>query len=287
MIKNLKELLKDKLSEKELKLVPRSLDFIGSKEKTVAIVEIPEELESKEKLIAEGIIELQKGVKSVLKKSSERKGELRLREYKLIAGDANTEVIHREHGYLLKVEPQKVYFSPREATERQRIAKQVKPNETVMVMFSGIAPIAIAIAKKQEVNKIYAVELNEVAHKYAVENVRINKLAHKIFLIKGDVREVCKKYFGKCDRVVMPLPLGAESFLDVAINCLKKGGIIHFYNWGKKDDLFSNALKLVEENCKKLNRKFEISNKRKVLPYAPGKWKICIDFKVAGVPKSG
>ena len=281
MRKNLKEILKDKFSEEELKLVPRSLDFIGSKEKTVAIAKIPEELESKEKLIAELIMEMNKNVKSVLKKVSERKGELRLREFKLIVGDENTEVIHKEYGYELKVDPQKVYFSPREGTERQRIATQVKPNEIVMVMFSGIAPYCIAIAKKQpEVDKIYGVELNPVAHGYAMENVRINKLGHKIVLIQGDVKEVCKKYYRKCNRVLMPLPLGAESFLDIAINCLKDEGIIHFYNWGKEDDLFSNALKLIKENVKKLNKKFEILNKKKVLQYSPRKWKVCIDFKV-------
>jgi len=277
MANNLKDILKEKVSEKELELVPRSFEVIGSKEKSVAVVEIPEELEAKEKIIAEGIMQLHKSVKSVLKKSSERRGKLRLREYKLVAGDKNTEVLHKEHGYLLKVDPQKTYFSTREATERQKIAEQVKPNETVMAMFSGIAPFAIAIAKKQEVNKIYAVELNKNAHKYAEENVRINKLAHKIVLIQGDVKEVCKKYFGKCDRVIMPLPLGAESFLDVATKCLKQeGGIIHFYNWGEGKDPFEKAVKLIEKNCKK----FEILDKRIVLPYAPRKYKVCIDVKM-------
>jgi len=279
MGKNLKEILKDELSEEELKLVPRSLDFIGSKEKAVCIIE-KEKLKDKGKLIAEAVMQLNKNVRTVLARVSERKGVYRLAEYKLIAGDENTEVVHREHGYELKVDPQKVYFSPREGTERQRIAEQIKPNEIVMVMFSGIAPFCIAIAKKQtEVNKIYGVELNPTAHGYAVENVRINKFGHKIVLIQGDVREVCKKYYGKCDRVVMPLPMGAENFLDIAINCLKEEGVIHFYNWGKEDDLFSNALKLIEKNVKKLNKKFEILNKRKVLQYSPRKWKVCIDFK--------
>jgi len=280
---NIKEILKDKLSEEELKLVPSSFDIIGSKEKAVAIVEIPEELKSREKLIAEAVMQMQKSVKSVLKKTSERKGELRLRGYELIAGDDNTEVVHKEYGYLLKLDPQKVYFSPREAIERQRIAEQVKPDEVVLVMFSGISPFPVAIAKKQpEVKKIYGIELNEIAHNYGIENVRINKLGHKITLILGDVKKVCPKFFGKCDRIVMPLPLGAESSLNVAIKCLKDEGIIHFYNWGREDDLYSNALKLIEENARKLGRKVEILNKRKTLVYAPSKWKVCIDFKLSG-----
>jgi len=278
---NIKEILKDKLSEEELKLVPSSFDIIGSKEKAAVIVEIPEGLKSREKLIAEVIMQMQKSVKSVLEKTSERKGELRLRGYKLIAGDDNTEAVHKEYGYLLRLDPQKVYFSPREATERQRIAEQVKPNETVMLMFAGIGCFAIAIAKKQpEVNKIIAVEINPHAVEYMKTNARINKISDKIVPILGDVREVCPKYFGKCDRVVMPLPLGAENFLDIAISCLKEEGVIHFYNWGREDDLYSNALKLIESATKKLKVGFEVLNKRKVLPYAPGKYKVCIDFGV-------
>jgi len=275
-MKKLKEILKDKLSESELKLVPSSFDIIGSREKAVAIVEIPDEL----KPIAEAIMRLHKNVKSVLKKTSERKGELRLRSYELIAGDADTEVLHKEHGYVLKLDPQKVYFSPREARERQRIAEQVKAGETVMVMFSGVAPFAIAIAKKQpNVEKIIAVEINPDAVWYAEENIRINKLSHKIISILGDVRDACKRWYGKCDRVIMPLPLGAESFLDIALKCLRDEGIVHFYNWGegKGKKLFSQALKKIKM-MKDVD--YKIIGKRKVLPYAPGKYKVCIDISV-------
>ncbi|MCS7105712.1 MAG: class I SAM-dependent methyltransferase family protein, partial [Candidatus Aenigmarchaeota archaeon] len=250
--------------------------------KALAIIEIPEELKDKQEVIAKAIMKLHKNVKTVLKKASERKGKLRIREYELIAGDTNTEVIHKEYGYLLKLDPQKVYFSPREATERQRIAEQVKSGEKVLVMFSGVCPYPLAIFKKQpRVNKIVAVEINPEAHKYAEENVKLNKAEKKIFPILGDVKEVCPKYYGEFDRVVMPLPLGAESFLDIAIKCLKQeGGIIHFYNWGSEDDLYSRALDLIEKSAKKLKKKVEILDKRKVLPYAPKKYKVCIDFKV-------
>lgn len=280
----LKEILKNELSEEELKLLPRSFDIIGSKEKAVAIVEIPEELKDKEKIIGEALMKLHKNVKSVLKKVSERKGIERLRKYKLIAGDADTEVIHKEYGYLLKLDPQKVYFSPREATERQRVASKVKPGEKVLVMFSGVAPYCIAIAKKQaKVEKVYGIEINKAAHEYAKHNVRINGLSDKIILINGDVREVCPKLKEKFDRIVMPLPLGSETFLDLALKLVKKNGIIHFYSWGKEENLYENAIKAIEKYTKKFRKKYKILEKRKVLPYAPKTWKVCIDFKVAGV----
>lgn len=264
-----------------------AFDIIGSREKAVAIVEIPEGAD--EKTIAEGIMKLNRNVMSVLKKTSKRKGSYRLEDLELIVGDSNTEVIHKEFGYILKLDPRKVYFSPREAVERQKIALQVKAKETVMVMFSGSMPYGIAIAKKQpKVEKIYGIEINEDAHHYAEENIRINKVSHLVTAIVGDVRKICSEYYGTCDRVIMPLPLGAENFLDIAVKCLKKkNGVIHFYSWGKEDDLYSSALKQIEKQTKELKRKFKILDKRKILPYSPRTFKICIDFKVAGVPKLG
>jgi tRNA (guanine37-N1)-methyltransferase len=255
-------------------------DLIGSREKAVAIVEVPKG--KNEKKIAEEIMKRNKNVKSVLKKISKRGGKFRLRECKLIVGDKNTEVLHKELGYLLKLDPQKVYFSPRETTERQRISEQVKPNEAVLVMFSGVAPIAVAIAKKQpEVNKIYCIEINPVAHKYAEENVRINKLAHKIYTICGDVKKEAKKFSKKFDRIVMPLPLYAKNFLEISFACLKKNGVIHFYAVGSENDKFSDVLKDIKEASKKMKKRIKILNVKKVLQYAPGKWKVCIDFKVS------
>jgi tRNA (guanine37-N1)-methyltransferase len=61
---------------------------------------------------------------------------------------------------------------------------------------------------------------------------------------------------------------------------VKKNGIIHFYYWDREDDLFSKALVFVEKESKRSGRKVKILDKRKVLPYGPRIWKICIDFKV-------
>jgi len=256
---------------------PNSFDIIGH----IAIVEIPERLKRKKKLIAKVIMDLNKHIKTVLEKASERKGIYRIRKYRFIAGERKFETIHKEYGCLFKLDPTKVYFSPRELTERQRIASQVKENETVMVMFAGVAPYAIQIAKKQpKVKEVIAIEINPVAAKYARENVVLNKVDDKVKIIEGDVREKCKEFYGKCDRIVMPLPKGAEDFLDIAAKCLKRKGYIHFYNWGNEPNIFENAEKIIKDELSKMNVKYKIINKRKVLPYAPRKWKVCIDIFV-------
>lgn len=277
----LKKLLKGLLSKEELKKLPSSFEIVGSREKAVAIVEIPDELNKREKLIAEAIVRLNKNVKTVLKKTSKRKGKFRLRGFKVLLGEKDTEVVHREYGYSIRVDPRKVYFSAREGTERQRVANQVKPGEVVLVMFSGVAPFGISISKKQpNVGKVYCVELNKLAHEYAKENVRINKVSHLVIPIWGDVKKVCPRFFGKCDRVIMPLPEEGWKYLELAIRCLKRKGVIHFYFISDEREIFKKGMEILREVCKKLKVCFEILNKRKVLPYAPRKWKVCLDVRI-------
>lgn len=255
-----------------------SYDIIGSKEKAVAIVEIPDELKIKERDIAKKILSEHKNVKTVLKKLSERTGLYRTREYKFLLGDKDTEVTHVEYGCKYKLDPRKVYFSGREGTERFRVAGQVKPNETIMLMFAGVCPYGILISKKQPSVKIIAVEINPKSFEYMKENIRLNRMTDRIIPILEDVKKESKRWYGKCDRVIMPLPRTAKKFLKQAFLCLKSEvGIIHFYHLTSENELFSEPIELLREHAKKLNRKIRVLRRRKVLPYGPRKWKVCID----------
>lgn len=273
---DLKEILEKRFSEKDIRNVKGSFDIIGD----VAILEIPDELKGREKDVADALIEIHPNIKTVYDKGTERKGEYRLRELRLIHGDEK-ETEHKEHGYRLKMDVRKVYFSPRESTERQRIAGQVKARETVMVMFAGAGPYAIAIAKKQpKVKKVYAVEINPDAYKYLVENIRINKLGHKVVPILGSVEDECAEAFGKCSRVVMPLPKGAYSYLEVAEKCLrKKGGMVHYYFWSSKEGL-KEVKEIITVDLRDLKRKVKSIKTRKVSEYKPKILKFCFDIKV-------
>jgi tRNA (guanine37-N1)-methyltransferase len=263
----------------------RGYDVIGSKDKAVAIIEVRDKDAdvSVEKEFAKSIMTRNQHVVSVLKKESAREGEFRIREYSLVAGDEDTEVLHMENGYKLLVDPRKAYFSNRESTERMRIASQVRPGELVMVMFAGIGPYAIAIAKAQPgVQKVIAIEINPEAVRYMEHNVRINKLSHKVQPLQGDVRDACEPWYGQCDRIVMPLPLGAGEFLDVAAKCAKVGAVVHLYGWGNEADgsVYAAVEKAIAEFAAKSGVRYEIVGRRKVLPYAPGRYKVCVEFKV-------
>ncbi|MEM5824608.1 MAG: class I SAM-dependent methyltransferase family protein [Candidatus Aenigmatarchaeota archaeon] len=273
----LKEKLKDKIPKEILDKIPRSFDIIGNKEKAVAIIDWNEIYDRYKNEIAKAIMELNKNVKSVLFKKTPRKGNLRLYEFEII-GDRNTEVIHKEYGYFLKLDPTKVYFSPRESTERQRIASKVRENEKILYLFSGIAPFAFAIFKKIKDVRIYCIEINKYAIKYAEENKKINKVENRLFNILCDVRYLNLKE--KFDRILVTLPISTENFLIKALEFAKENTVIHYYNWGKEDNLFEKALNDIEEATKLFNFNYEILEKIKVLPYAPKIYKVRIDFRV-------
>jgi tRNA (guanine37-N1)-methyltransferase len=272
----IRELLKGTLSERERELLRNSFDIIGD----VAVIEIPEELEKKEKEIAKALKRVHKHVKTVCRKMSKREGKYRLRKFKIILGK-KTETIHKEHGCRFRMDVSEVYFSPRESRERQRIAEKTKSGETVMIMFAGIGPYPIIMAKKnKKLKKIYAIEINPKAFRYMEENIRINKTGDKIIPILGDVREKCPEYFEKCNRIVMPLPKGAYEYLSPAVNCLKKKkGWIHFYYWAPEDG-FRETEEMIRNTIRTLGRKAKKIDIHKVLEYKPRVWKICLDIEI-------
>jgi tRNA (guanine37-N1)-methyltransferase len=276
----LKVHLRGKLSDEIIEQVPSSFDVLGSKGEAVAIIEIPDEIQEYESVIAETLMEIHKNVKSVLAKSSERYGELRLRDYRLIAGDPDTEIIHKESGCRFKLDPCVTYFSARESSERERICSQITGPEDVLVMFSGIGPFPICIAKHNKEANCTGVELNEDAHKYCLENIKLNKVQDRVTAILGDVREVCPSLGKQYDRVLMPLPKGAYLFLNITVPLVKPGGILHFYHWASNDDPYSDAFKLVESAASEYNRKCVFREGVRVSKYSPGISKVRIDVQI-------
>ncbi len=269
---NLKTALAGKLNEWQLKELTRSFDIIGD----IVIIEIPDELNAFEKDIVGALKKIHPRVKTVCRKMGERKGRKRLRPLKVIFGDG-TETEHREHGCRLRLDVKKVYFSPREGTERERIGGWIRPGEKVLVLFSGVGPYAIVGAKMQPKSTYVCVDINRDAIKFAEDNVRINRMQGRVENICGDVRKLYTK-LGKFNRIIMPLPEIAYKYLREAFACCKKGGYVHLYGVGEKSDMFSGLEREVEKAAKK--RKVRVMRKRKVLPFAPGIYKVCLDIRV-------
>ncbi len=276
--RTLKQALKNVLSEKEQSELVSSFDIIGH----IALIEIPKSLEKKEILIADALLKVNKNIKTVLKISGEHQGRFRLQPVSYVLGKRQLATTHKEHGCVFKVELGKVFFSPRLSQERKRISSLIKAGENIAVLFAGVGPFAIVFAKNSYSNKIFAVELNKVAVDLMVENIALNRVEEKVEPILGDVKEIVPKFLlQKCDRVVMPLPKGGESFLIEAFQCLKpKGGIIHFYQFESRNNPFEPAEKKVFEIAQMFEKKAKILRKSIVRSFSPSKVQIVLDVKV-------
>lgn len=273
----------DFLLEKELgskaSLVRHSFDVVG----TIAVLEIPKEIDNYSKLIGKIFLKTHSNIKTVVKKVGGHKGEFRIQDFEVIAGEKNFETVYVENGCRFKLDISKVYFSPRLGTERLRIASQVKDGESVLVMFSGYSPYPITILKHSNPNKVFAVELNPEAHKYALINKKLNHIGNEFFLINGDVVvEVPKlvRSYGKFDRILMPLPKTGNSFLKTAFEAVKPNGIIHFYYFLKEEDIPSKGWEIIGAEAEKYNK--SVKKIKNTVCGQVGKrlYRVCFDFRV-------
>jgi tRNA (guanine37-N1)-methyltransferase len=289
--KALKDILEiEKKELKKLKVI-KSYDIIGD----VLIIKIYPELISKKRLIGEALHKLHPKIRTIaaIPLYSSTKEVYRTRDLEVIWGDENMETIHKESGCFFKVNPKEVFFSPRLSFERMRIAKKVLPNEIIINMFSGVGCFSIVIAKIQPKTKIYSIDVNPYAYKYMKENVALNKMEGKVIPILGDAREELKKLEGLADRVIIPLPEQAHSFLPLAVRGLNlnKGsgvGVIHYYDVASgKGDLFKTS---IERAKNAISSAFgnstevavEVEEKRIIRSVAPRKYHIVLDLCLKG-----
>jgi len=247
-----------------------SFDIVGD----IAIVRIPPGFREHEKDIGNAILSTHKSIKVVCADNGVV-DDYRIRDVRVIAGENRTETTHVEYGAKIKVDISKVYYSPRLATERYRIAKCVKEGEVVIDMFAGVAPFSILIAKLAKPSCVYAIDINPVAAEYAAINARENKVDDIVKVIKGDARDVVPS-LEKADHVIMNLPHSSHEFFSLAINA---GINVHYYEIMEKEKV-EERLEQLKEEASNEGKKAEVKEWRVVGSYSPSKVKIGADLLI-------
>ncbi|MBS3071249.1 hypothetical protein J4407_03040 [Candidatus Pacearchaeota archaeon] len=167
----------------------KGFDIVGN----IAILKFSRNMKGKEKKkIAEKLLKKNPTIKTVLEKTGKFKGRLRKQQTKHLLGIKTKEALYRENECVFRFNVDKTYFSPRLSNERKEIASKIKKSSKVLVMFAGVAPYSIVIAKKSKA-KVYSAEINKEASKYAKLNVELNKLKDNVQIIQGDIRKTVKK----------------------------------------------------------------------------------------------
>jgi tRNA (guanine37-N1)-methyltransferase len=272
----LKKRLEDSLSERELERLVGAYDVVGD----IAIIIIPEELAPREHLIADAILGSNRKISVVAKRAGNYGGEFRIIPLHILAGENRKETEVKEFGIRLLVNPETVYYSVRSGNERKRIASLVEQGESVLVLFSGVAPFPLIISKFSKAKSVVGIEKNPQAHAYGVQNLSRNKNQKNIHLYLGDVKEVLPTLAATYDRVIMPLPTRGEEFLTCALQVLKPNGFLHFYDL-QRPELFAQSVEKIVSACAVENRTVITSTITRCGHCAPQIYRICIDTHIS------
>lgn len=256
----------------------RAFDVLGN----TAIVKFPEKTSNSEKKkFAIRLLKEQKSIKTILEKSGRVKGRLRTITTKYLVGEKTKEVLYHENGCVFRFNIDTSYFSPRLSNERKEIANQIRKDEMVLVMFAGVAPFSIVIAKNSKAKKIVSVEINREASKYAKLNVELNKLKEKVEIFQADVKKFAEKYKEKekFDVIVMARPQLKETFLKQAFLLSKKGTRIYYYDFCKSDET-NKVLEKIKQEAKNNKKQIKIVKTKIAGEIAPYKIRLRVDFIV-------
>ena len=271
----LKAALQDIFTEDELNLLVRGYDVVGD----IAITIIPPELEYRQAVIGEAILACNKNIRVVAIRDGIYSGEFRTIPLTIIAGENRKDTVHKEFGVRLHLNPESVYFSVRSGSERKRVADLVKDNENILVMFSGVAPYPLVLARFNPSWQVTGVEANRAAQDFAVHNVRINKASKQIRLYCGTVEEVVPSLEHHYDRIVMPLPKSSERYLFLAVENLRENGWLHFYDFQTASH-YDDSVAQVKGCCVALGRQIISSDVSVCGHSGPDTYRICIDAHI-------
>ena len=242
-------------------LLPSSFDIIGD----ICILKLADELLPHSQNIGEAILKANTNL-NVVALDGGVKGEFRTRDLEMIAGEERTTTTHKEFGLRFEMDVGKVYFSPRLARERKRVADLVIEGETILDMFAGVGPFSIMIAKHSRPREIHAIDINPDAVEYLEKNIKTNKVDY-ISHYLGDARSVICG-IPNADRIIMNLPHSAIDFLGTGLDVLQPGGIIHLYSIVENDEL-SELSQKVKELAKGFGHEVKVDKTRMVHTYSP------------------
>ncbi len=178
-------------------------------------------------------------IHTVLFPESEVSGTLRTRTFRVLAGRPVTFTMVTEYHHIFEVDLSKAYFSARLATERQRLAAEVRSGDRVLDMFAGVGPFAVCLSEKAAI--VVASDLNPAAVSLMRRNCAANRVRNVVpFLADADhLPHLLPRIF---DRVVMNLPLDSRRFIPAALSLCREGGTIYWYVLQSEEHEFIPAL---------------------------------------------
>ena len=259
----------DEVLPEELRpLMVRAYDRVGH----ILLLRLPEELAEYETALAQALLKAHKGVRTVA--VDERvEGPYRVRKLKVIGGEPDLRTEHREFGLRFRMDLRKAYFSPRLASERDRVVQAAKASSSmesvpaspastaskkgkrIVDMFAGVGPFAIGLARRGGAGRVIACDLNPDAVSDMETNIMLNRVESIVEPRLGDVAETLTER-DWADRVVLNHPTASLDFLELAVGAAKQeAATLHLYVMAERTEVEDGILMTnIKERLAELGR---------------------------------
>lgn len=263
------------LTKDEFNRAVKGYDLLGD----IAIIDVPKELSEKERAIAAALLRAHPKVKTVLAKAGGISGVYRRRRFRLAGGERNFTATYKENGCVFRFDVRKSFFSSRLSHERSRVAAMVRGGETVLVLFAGVGPFAIEIAKAQCKSRVVGVELNRDAYTAMKGNILLNGLSN-VEAVLGDAHGAARRLGLEADRIVMPMPKGSLRFLDDAFAAAKNRATVHLYAFGDRETAEDDVKREIAKHARRNGYAAEPTFSRVVTEYSPQEVEVVVDYTI-------
>ena len=208
----------------------------------------------------------------------------------VLAGEGDTETVHREHGTTYAMDLAEVMFSPGNKAERARMGETVSEGERVVDMFAGIGYFTLPMARAGA--EVTAIERNPASFQFLLENVRRNGVADRVQPYRADCRDVLRVAAAprrtdevdpatdvRADRIVMGY-YDAHEYLDSALGALEPDGIVHMHEATPEGLVPDRPVGRLRDAADEHGRSVEILETRRVKGYSEGVAHVVVDARV-------
>ncbi|KDD75083.1 Met-10+ like-protein [Helicosporidium sp. ATCC 50920] len=175
-----------------LQLLPEGVDAPCSFETIghVAHFNLRDEVLPYKHLVGRVTLDKNPRLRTAVNKVGNISNEFRVYEMEVLAGDTDTIAEVKQHGARFKLDVAKVYWNSRLEREHLRLVSCFGSDDVVLDAMAGIGPFAVPAAHKGCL--VFANDLNPESHRWLSENVRINKVAHRVAALNQDARQVIR-----------------------------------------------------------------------------------------------
>ncbi len=258
-------------TDAELDRAPASWAVVGS----VILVEMGDAPRPGE--VGEALLAVHGGADTVLARGG-IDGQHREPSVTVVAGEGDTETVHREHGTEYALDLAEVMFSPGNKAERTRMGEVVSATERVLDPFAGVGYFTLPMARAGA--RVTAIEHNPEAFSYLLENATRNGVTDRVEPYRADCRDVLDTYEGPAfDRAVLGY-YDAYEYLPWVVPVVASGGIVHVHEATPESLVPDRPVGRLEDAAADCGRDVSVLDTRTVKGYSEGVSHVAVDARL-------